>query len=116
MNAIPFILSGISQAIGKLKGTETAFTKTWGEVATIMTFSAGVFSTLFSCLTAFYYKAPQFVGPSHLKFCQNFFSGLKNVCKEGLFFGPEARIGVSITDVILPVTASGLGIAASAAA
>jgi hypothetical protein len=116
LNAIPFILGGISQAIGRLKGPETAFTKTWGGIATNITFTSGVCSILLSCLAAFYYKAPQFIGPSHLKFCQNFFSSLKNVCKQGLFFGPEARIAVSITDVIFPVTASGLGIAASAAA
>jgi hypothetical protein len=114
-NSIPFILGGITYAIGRLKGAETVFTKTWSQVATIMTFSSGVFSMLFASLAAFYFKSEPFVGPKHLTFCQNFFTGLAHVCKQGLFFGPEARIAVSITDFVFPVTSASLGIAASAA-
>jgi hypothetical protein len=112
--AIPFILNGISAAIGKVKGPATAFTKVWSQVATIMQFSCGVFSVLFASLAAFYFKAEDFIGPKHLKFCQNFFWGLTDVCKQGLFFGPEARIAVSITDFVFPVSAAAMGIAASA--
>ena len=112
-NAIPWILNGISQAISKFKGG-TTFSKAWPTMSTLFVIFSGLTSIQFSCLAAFYYKSEQFIGPKHLKFCQNFFSSLTDVCKIGLFSGEQARIAVGITDVLFPVTAASLGVAVSA--